>query len=740
MVVVTAGLATAVPETAPLALPCVVGLAVVGLCLLPRHLTRQDARSALLVGVVVFVSFGAPVLLSGHPTFAGYVKLDDTATFLAFADHVLDHGRDLSELGPSTHEATLAVNVANGYPLGGILPLAIGSRLVGSDPAWIWQPFISFAAALLAMSLYAIARRILPSDGRAAAAALLGSQSALLYGFAQWGGVKEVVAAALLVLGAAALDGPALRARAGLVPAMSFAAFLDVMSLAGAAWLVPLGLVAALAARRAHLVRRALVLCALTATLSVPALVEADRFLRRDNISSFRAGEELGNLVRPLPVRQVLGIWPTADFRVDPVHRRETAALLVVSLAAILLGLALSLRRRSRAVLALSASCGACVTLFVLAGSPWVGGKALAVASPAVLFVAAVGVLGLLAHRRWLALGVGGLVVTGVAWSNVLAYRGVWLAPFEQLRELERIGRRFAGQGPALMTEYQPYGARHFLRSLDAEGASELRRRTVPLATGALLPKGAYADLDEFDLAEIGRSYPLLVLRRAPVSSRPPARYALVQRGQWYDVWQRDPATEVVRHEALGGALDPAAPAACEVARAMGRSAVAGGGMLATPAARVVAVVGLGGDLPAGWLPAGAGSGLADARSSGSATIAVTVPESGLFGLWVGGSMRGRLTATIDGNSVGALPGHLNPAGMWMLLGSARLAAGSHRVELTVERSSWRPGETGSGFLLGPVALAQEAVGPLETLPGGQSGAVCAVPQDWVEVIVGRPG
>ena len=32
-----------------------------------------------------------------------------------------------------------------------------------------------------------------------------------------------------------------------------------------------------------------------------------------------------------------------------------------------------------------------------------------------------------------------------------------------------------AGDGPALETDYDPYGARHFLRKLDAEGASELR-------------------------------------------------------------------------------------------------------------------------------------------------------------------------------------------------------------------------------------------------------------------------
>ena len=82
------------------------------------------------------------------------------------------------------------------------------------------------------------------------------------------------------------------------------------------------------------------------------------------------------------------------------------------------------------------------------------------------------------------------IVGTGVVWSGALAYRDVNLAPRDQLAELETIGHRIAGQGPTLMTEYQPYGVRHFLRDADPEAASELRRRQVPLRSGRTLPKG----------------------------------------------------------------------------------------------------------------------------------------------------------------------------------------------------------------------------------------------------------
>ena len=50
------------------------------------------------------------------------------------------------------------------------------------------------------------------------------------------------------------------------------------------------------------------------------------------------------------------------------------------------------------------------------------------------------------------------------------------------------------------MTEYEPYGVRHFLREADAEGVSELRRRSVPLRSGETVEKGGCADTDELEL------------------------------------------------------------------------------------------------------------------------------------------------------------------------------------------------------------------------------------------------
>src|SRR5439155_4083138 len=106
-----------------------------------------------------------------------------------------------------------------------------------------------------------------------------------------------------------------------------------------------------------------------------------------------------------------------------------------------------------------------------------------------------------LAYRRVVEAGVAALAIAvGVLWSNVLQYHDVSLAPRAQLHELEVIGNRFAGAGPALMTDYQAYGVRHFLRRDDAEGASELRVRYDYLTNGQTLDKGESADIDRFRL------------------------------------------------------------------------------------------------------------------------------------------------------------------------------------------------------------------------------------------------
>ncbi len=110
------------------------------------------------------------------------------------------------------------------------------------------------------------------------------------------------------------------------------------------------------------------------------------------------------------------------------------------------------------------------------------------------------------------------------------------------------------GTAPVLMTEYQPYGVRHFLRESEAEGASELRRRLVPLADGTSLEKGLWADTDDFR-ADAFEPYEALVLRRSPEQSRPPGDFELAWSGEFYEVWERGAGAT----RRADGTWDPAA-------------------------------------------------------------------------------------------------------------------------------------------------------------------------------------
>src|SRR5204863_1398351 len=315
-----------------------------------------------------------------------------------------------------------------------------------------------------------------------------------------WGGVKEIATAAILAVAALFAARAALSLAVGirgLLPlAVALAALLGVLGLGGAIWLVPL-LAASVAIAWGAVgigptIRRAVALAVAVALLSVP-LLAAGTVLPPTSSPLTTAGA-LGNLYRPLRVFQAVGIWPVGDFRGSPTGTVGglSGALIAIALAAAAIGAWRAWRARGAGLLLFSLGGLASGLAILIIGSPWVGAKALATASVCVPALAATGAT-VLYGGRWRALGallIAALAV-GVLWSNALAYHEVNLAPRPQLAELETIGGRIAGEGPTLMTEYQPYGARHFLRDAAPEGASELRRRVVPLLSGRGLPKAA---------------------------------------------------------------------------------------------------------------------------------------------------------------------------------------------------------------------------------------------------------
>lgn len=720
VVVLAPQFTTLTGATAGLSGPLVVALAVAGLLLAPPWRDRPSPWP-VAAGVGTFAVFAAPIVLSGQATFAGYIKLDDTATYFAMTDRVMEHARSLAGLAPSTYEATLATTIAYGYPTGGLMPLGIGHQLLAYDIAWLYQPYLAFMAALLGLTLYALLERVVDARWLRAVFALLAAQAAILYGYVLWGGVKEIAGAWLVALVAALAPWTlAARGRASVLPlAAACAALACIESLPGSVWLGPLflALVALVAWRRTReLVERAVVFAVATAVLAIPAFVAFADW--RHHLGAFHSNDELGNLVGPLSGFQVFGIWPNGDFRLKPHDLTATYVLIAIVIAAALAGAWWAWRRRSWSLLAYACLAGIGALVIVAVSSPWVGGKALAIAAPAfvALALAACGAgfsLGRLVEASLVATAIG----AGVLWSNVLQYHDVWLAPRGQLHELETIGRRFAGVGPTLMTTYEPYGVRHFLRNADPEGASELRRRYDYLRNGTVLAKGGSADIDRFRLDQV-LVYRTLVLRRGPAASRPPSVYNLAWQGRYYEVWVRPvhPPRRIVEHLSLGDTTQAGGVPRCSDVRRLAREA-RGGSLLYAVAPVAVPVT--------------------TPPLSGTLTVDAELASGGRYTAWLAGDWYGLATVWVDGRKVGSRREELNWPGLFTDLGTIDLSPGPHRVRITLDRGGWQPGSGGVSYSFGPLTLSplDTRRNEMDSVPPADARSLCGRRLDWIEAV-----
>jgi len=740
VLVVVGQFLTLTDETAELTTPVVVAVAVAGfgLAILVRRGLRPPPALAIALAIL-FGVYAAPIVASGDPTLAGFIKLDDTATWLTFTDRVMEHGRDLSGLPDSTYQRTLEENIGKGYPVGVFVPFGVGVQLFGMDAAWLIQPYMAFLALLFGLAAWTLAAPLIASRRVRAAVVVIASQPALLFGYYLWGGVKELAAAALIA-GVAALAAHALAEPENprrLVP-LPFVcgALVGVLSPGGLIWLLPI-LVAMLAVLVANRIPGAAVAARVAgfsvalALLALPVLLPGG--VKPPTSSPLSDDTAQGNLIEPLDPLQVAGIWPVGDFRLAPGSEALTYVLVAFALALALAGVAWAWQRKAVGVLTLvGAGIVGCAAL-VLIGSPWVEGKALATASPMVLFAALIGAAALGARVRPAAGVVAGLVIAGgVVWSNALAYRDVSLAPYEQLAELEKIGDEIAGEGPALMTEYSPYGARHFLRDAAPESISELRFRSIPLRSGRLVEKGFAADTDQVDPAALA-VYRTLVIRRSPAQSRPPASYELVWSGRFYEAWQRpEGKTSLPERLPLGSRFDPVAEPRCAEVRAL----AAGGTRLVAATGVSPVVVSLADtEYPEGWAQPGFEFAPAP-EGPGSIEVDVRVTRPDEYELWLGESIRPNAELYVDGEPAGRVRHELNNYGGYVALGEASLEPGVHTVELRFDGADLAPGSGGRGDPVGPLVLSgtEAAESRLVQVDSANAEDLCGREWDWIEL------
>jgi hypothetical protein len=777
---VVASLLTAWSASAPAAVPLAGAGTVAGLVLGWRY-RRGIARWPALAALGALGVYAAPVLLSGSATFAGYVRLDDTATWLGITDHVMSHGRSLAELAPSTYSLLLTSYVANSYPLGGFMLLGVGHGLTGIDSAWIFQPYLACCGAALALGVYALAEPLLASPRLRALVAFLGAQPALLYGYSLWGGIKELTAAFLLVLGAALVARILVKRPEnprGLLPlAVATGGLIVTLGAGAAAWVLPalLGVVvvwvwraprrASLRARFWPVARDVGLLAAMTALLALPMWVVLSSFLEGDaNLYSGEStSENLGNLIQPLSGWQLAGTWPVGDFR---LRAPTPSSALLVALVLLVAGAAIWLtmrRRRLEVVVYVAIALAGCAVLQLVGSTPWVLGKALAISSPALLTAALLGGALLLTWRR----PAGVLVLTalggGVLWSNALAYHDVLLAPRARLAELQHIGGLLAGRGPTLMDDYEVYADRHFLRSGAPVEPAEFRPVTLPLRDGAILTKSAWADLDSFAPATL-EPYRSIVIARSPAQSRPPSLYRLRWRGRYYELWQRParPRSRLLRHVPYGesntlpycGAAqnrpgvqaplcsaDPAAVPPCSQIERLGAAAArAHAQLVAYERPQPILARGDQTRWPAPWVHDPASRTLSP-TTPGTALAQIDVYGNQVYALWLGGSFSRGFEVSVDGRHVGRVKDELLSIGGYAPVADVYLTPGVHAFALTYPHADLTPGSGDNQQTRLAAISLQPLSRPSATLlrvAPARARSLCGRSLDWVELLAPR--
>jgi hypothetical protein len=742
--IVLAQFGTATATTAKLTLAAIFGLALLGLLLGAGVPGRLPERAEIGVAAIVFVLFASPFLVIGEATWAGFIKLDDTATWMALTDHVFEYGRGLGDLPPSTHYQVLVDYLGGSYPIGGFVPAALMAKVTGQDIAFTMQPSMAVAAAMMALLLFEFARRLVRGAGWAMAIAILASLSSILVGYYLWGGVKEMVTAALLPL-APLLAASAARSgwpRFAWAPlGIAVAAMIVVLGPGGAVWVVPTLLPAAFVVLRGGgirgILRLAWPIAAFSVLLVLPVLFTPTGLFDPLN-GGITESTEIGNLFGPLNLLQGVGIWPAVDFRTDPHLKPAVIALAVLCLAIAAVTLVVASRRgESDGVPLLGYVGGGALgsAAIVVFGSPWVDGKAMATISPGILAAALLGIvmLGQRTGFRFEAAALGTLVAGAVAWSAFLAYQGVWFAPPAPNVELEEIGKRFVGQGPALSTEVSIYGPRHFLRKLDAEGASDRRVRPVLLTSGLEPEKGQAVDLDEIQTGQLD-PYNLIVVRRSPSASRPPANFDLAYQGTYYDVWSRvPPPGTLVEHLPLGTSLDAGdVPPCAEVGR-LAQVAGPSGKLVAARVGTPIAVDFSAATMPSGWSAPTTYTFSPD--GAGELSEEIEVP-GGDYELWLGGAVFGDLDLSLDGKEVASERARVENGGALEPLGSVELGPGKHRFQLEYGGADLYPGSAGHSEGVGPLILETPEKGDLGTVtvaPRDYRG-LCGKRWDWVEV------
>ncbi|HWF33201.1 MAG TPA: hypothetical protein VG188_11645 [Solirubrobacteraceae bacterium] len=779
VLVTVGGLFCYVPSLAPLAAPAFVVVGLGGLwfgrAIVAGAIACRGRGTDLWAVVAAFgawVLIASPIVLSGKPGFTGYGHIVDISYEFDLAAHFAHSGRHVPGGAGSAYEIVMKKYLASGYPGGGTWTLGALSNLTPVDLSWLYQPFLAFVSAMGALSLYFLLGTLVENRPLRALGAVVSAQPNVLYAYALAGGIKELCTSCFLLLTAALLVPVATRLRPGrglLAVPIALTATIASLSLTTLPWVGVLSVgvcatVIVLQRGRIAAMLASAQMALVTFVLSLPTLAAASKLLP---VVTGAGPVDLGNLGAPVPGIAAAGVWITGDVRFPQFAKQgPSKALAIVVLVLAVVGFVFAIKRRAWSVAWVGVA-GA-VALYYVAHryGPWIQFKADCLTAPITLLLAFAGAGALLretarrdpaaaarsamrklaTNMRWLAGAAAVLaalaIAAGVLLGNALLYHDTPLSPYARLHDLQRIGERFAGQGPTLTPDFEEY-AEYYLR--DDTQDSVVNGPSLGLRPGvnrATEPGGIYAyDMNEFALEWI-ELYRTIVMRRNPLASRPPANYRLVYVSPYYAVWRRSaPASTVYAHIPFGGSPASRERRACGETRTALRKAGAGARLLFTTQPRHYLQLGGSNMVLSGELVNAGGAIIAN--GAGRATREVLIPATETYGFFMGGSTGRPVDVSVDGRHVGTAAYQVSYPGATIEIGAAKLTEGIHRIEISRGGLSLRAGN-GEGVdtfnrSIGPLVVAPSspATPPLQPVSASGLARLCRSSQvlHWIEVV-----
>ncbi len=713
---------------------------------------RLNPGWAGVAGVGVYVLYMLPVIAYGHWTWSGYDFVNDTAFEMLLARHAKSAGLLVPKIADTSEDAFLINYLQSGYPLGTQTLLGTFSGLLRTDVAVLYQGFIASLAAMGAIALSTVARGLLNAP-RAALVGFAAFAANLTYQYAFQGGIKEIgllaTIAAAVALGREAV-GMDRRYRAAAMLAIAAAAALATYNAVAIPFLGALGLFFALAVLLRNRLRSslrwvgpALVGGCMACVLAIPSLMTFSRFLEVARVGEGSTGvgaTQFGQLVRRLPLSQISGVWLSGEYRF-PVSGHLTGLLTAIATAVLLLALVPTfvwvLWRRDAGLMMLIGMAGLVMLIMFPRVSPYAQGKLLAMCSPAVVLVALAGMLCL---RGRIAAPVGraaaSLLIVAILASDAFAYGHDRVAPTAQIEAIRETGDHFAGKGLVLWNEFEEY-AKYFAAAarINAPFEAVTHEQVALRSSPGFYFYGHAFDLDEEELWFVER-FPIIVTRRSPSASRPPANYRLVYENAYYEGWQREAHPVVLDHLPLQQVYSPSRAISCpELAPIVAKAPRGSKLMVATAPEESWFEATSESKRAAGWGADPNQAGAVETSTPGNDEGVLRVSRSGSYALWVQGDFPRAVYVEVDGRRVGSVSGSNTP-GQWLQATSLWLLPGAYTVNVLKVggHRHFGPGDWGIGTL-GAVALQRQMPETVRAVALSHWRSLCGTSADWVEVV-----